>query len=170
MGTNAVVVEAEEAVDAAVAAFIAALDVLAGVGRSEAKLAAVKALAVAVLAGAAKALNGPASSPYEVTAQDRSLVAEVGCALAIGDRAAGSLLAEPHALTTSLSRTLAALQSGTISWAHARTVLDQTVSLDRAGAAALEAEKLGSAKVQADLVLQHLYVPEYFDASSNRLV
>jgi hypothetical protein len=103
-----------------------ALDVLAVVGRSEAKMAAVKAEAVAVFAAATAVLNGPASSPQEATAQDRSLVAEVGCVLAIGDRAAGALLAESHALTTSLPRCLAALRSGTISWAHARTMVEQT--------------------------------------------
>ncbi|HEX7201866.1 MAG TPA: DUF222 domain-containing protein, partial [Arthrobacter sp.] len=115
-----------------------ALDVLAGLARSEAKLAALKAQAVQVLAAATSLLNGPPSSPHEATAQERSLVAEVGCALVIGDRAAGALLAESHALTTSLPRTLAALGSGTISWAHAREMVNQTVGLDRAGAAALE--------------------------------
>ncbi|WP_142059859.1 HNH endonuclease signature motif containing protein [Pseudarthrobacter sp. B4EP4b] len=177
METNPVV-EAEAAVDASVAAFMAvltgqdspgscpdssgpvscgaggsdddplqrlvdgALDVLAAVGRSEAKMAAVKALAVAVVADGTKALNGPASSPYEASAQERSLVAEVGCALAIGDRAAGALLAESHALTTSLPRALAALQAGTMSWAHARTMVEQTSCLDPAAAAALEAHFL----------------------------
>ncbi|WP_255470825.1 HNH endonuclease signature motif containing protein [Pseudarthrobacter sp. B4EP4b] len=111
-------------------------------GRSEAKIAAVKALAVAVVAEGTKALNGPASSPYEASAQDRSLVAEVGCALAIGDRAAGALLAESHALTTSLPRALAALQAGMMSWAHARTMVEQTSCLDPAAAAALEAHFL----------------------------
>ncbi|WP_458778829.1 HNH endonuclease signature motif containing protein [Arthrobacter sp. D3-16] len=119
-----------------------ALAVLAVVGRSEAKLAAVKTQAVAVFAGATKALNAPVRSPYEATAQERSLVAEVGCVLSIGDRAAGALLADSHALTTSLPRTLAALQAGTVSWAHARAMVDQTVSLDRAGAEALEAHFL----------------------------
>jgi hypothetical protein len=181
MEKNPAVEQAEEAVEAAVAAFMAALagsdcagsgaaggpgaavgpdaaagsdddplqrvadralDVLAVVGRSEAKLAAVKAEAVAVLAAATAVLNGPASSPQEATAQDRSLVAEVGCVLAIGDRAAGALLAESHALTTSLPRCLAALQAGTISWAHARTMVEQTASLDRAAAAIMEAHFL----------------------------
>jgi hypothetical protein len=119
-----------------------ALNVLAGLARSEAKLAALKAQAVQVLAAATSLLNGPPSSPHEATAQDRSLVAEVGCALVIGDRAAGALLAESHALTTSLPRTLAALQGGSISWAHAREMVNQTVGLDRAGAAALEAHFL----------------------------
>jgi hypothetical protein len=173
MEKNPAVGQAEEAVEAAVAAFMAALagsesagsgaagagsgeldddpvqrvadralDVLAVVGRSEAKMAAVKAEAVAVFAAATAVLNGPASSPQEATAQDRSLVAEVGCVLAIGDRAAGALLAESHALTTSLPRCLAALRSGTISWAHARTMVEQTASLDPAAAGALEAHFL----------------------------
>jgi Domain of unknown function (DUF222) len=115
-----------------------ALDVLAGIARSEAKLAALKAQAAEVFAAATSLLNAPASSPQEATAQNRSLIAEVGCVLVIGDRAAGALLAESHALATSLPRTLAALQSGTISWAHARTMVDQTIGLDPAGAAALE--------------------------------
>jgi hypothetical protein len=102
----------------------------------------LKAQVVQVLAAATSLLNGPPSSPYEATAQERSLVAEVGCALVIGDRAAGALLAESHALTTSLPRTLAALQGGSISWAHAREMVNQTVDLDRAGAAALEAHFL----------------------------
>ncbi|MGF9649073.1 DUF222 domain-containing protein [Pseudarthrobacter oxydans] len=122
-----------------------ALDVLAAVARSEAKLAALKAQAVAVFAGATKALNAPARSPYEATAQERSLVAEVGCVLAIGDRAAGALLADSHALTTFLPRTLSALHAGTMSWAHARNMVDQTASLDPAGAAALEAHFLDPA-------------------------
>jgi hypothetical protein len=181
METNLAVMQAEELVDASVAAFAAvlaggdgavsgatvgpdaagvpgaavgfdddplqrvvdgALDVLAGVARSEAKLAALKAQAVAVFAEATKLLDAPASSPYEATAQERSLVAEVGCVLAIGDRAAGALLADSHALATSLPRTLAALQAGAISWAHARTMVDQTASLDREGAVALEAHFL----------------------------
>ncbi|MCQ6269356.1 13E12 repeat family protein, partial [Pseudarthrobacter sp. R1] len=119
-----------------------ALDVLAAVARSEAKLAALKAQAVSVFAGATRALNAPVSSPYEATAQERSLVAEVGCVLAIGDRAAGALIADSHALTTFLPRTLAALQAGTMSWAHGRATVDQTASLDPAGAAALEAHFL----------------------------
>jgi hypothetical protein len=179
MQTNPVVVQAEEAVDASVAAFTAvlagsgfavsgavslapgraeapagvdddplrraadgALDVLAGVARCEAKLAALKVQAVAVLTAALKSLDAPAASAYAAMAQDRSLVAEVGCALAIGDRAAGALLAESHALTTSLPRTLAALQSGMVSWAHARTMVEQTVTLDPAAASALEAHFL----------------------------
>ncbi|MFP5368534.1 MAG: DUF222 domain-containing protein, partial [Actinomycetes bacterium] len=169
MEKNRAVAEAEAAVDASVAAFAAvlagggtagscaagagfddplqrvadgALEVLAGVARSEAKLAALKAQAVEVFAAATQALNGLPRSPQEATAQDRSLVAEVGCALVLGDRAAGALLADAHALATSRPRTLAALQAGTISWAHALALVDEAATLDPAGAAALEAHFL----------------------------
>lgn len=52
------------------------------------------------------------------------------------------MLAETYALASSLPLTLAALRSGHISWQHARTMVDQTASLDSAGAAALEAHFL----------------------------
>jgi hypothetical protein len=112
MEMNPAVVQAEEAVDASVAGFMAALrgqdaagarpdtpgakscsddllqrvadaalDVLAVVARSEAKIAAVKVLAAAVLAEATRALNSPPASAHEASAQDGSLVTEVGCAL-----------------------------------------------------------------------------------------
>ncbi len=77
-------------------------------------------------------------------------MAEVGCVLAIGDRAAGALLGESHALTTSLPRTLAALQAGTISWQYARTMVEQTLSLGPAAAAALEAHFLDPEAPNAD--------------------
>ena len=70
------------------------------------------------------------------------MTAEVACALTIGDRAAGALLNDSHVLTTTLPLTLAALQAGTISWQHARVMADEAATLDRAGAAALEAHFL----------------------------
>uniref|UniRef100_UPI002FC6E491 HNH endonuclease signature motif containing protein n=1 Tax=Pseudarthrobacter sp. TaxID=1934409 RepID=UPI002FC6E491 len=57
-------------------------------------------------------------------------------------RAAGALLAEAHSLTTALPLTLSALQAGTISWQHARIMVDETTNLDPAGAQALEAHFL----------------------------
>ena len=53
-------------------------------------------------------------------------------------RTADSFLAAPHALAKSLPLTLSALQSGTISWQHALVMVDETATLDSAGAAALE--------------------------------
>ncbi len=111
------------------------LDILSGVARTEARVAALKAETTATYAGSARAVAPP---DMPVQAQEMAIAAEVGCVLAIGDRAAGSLLAQSYVLATSLPRTLAALQSGTVSWQHARVMVDETATLDRDAAAALE--------------------------------
>jgi hypothetical protein len=82
-------------------------------------------------------------SPQEQTAQEMGIVAEVACALTVSERTAGGLLGEAHRLTTALPLTLAALQAGTLSWQHARIMVDDTTNLDQDGAAALEAHFLG---------------------------
>jgi hypothetical protein len=68
-----------------------------------------------------------------------AVAAEIGCLLALGSRAAGAFLAASHALCKELPPTLSALQSGTITWQHALAMVDETATLDPAGAAALEA-------------------------------
>ncbi|BCW71640.1 HNH endonuclease signature motif containing protein [Arthrobacter sp. NicSoilB8] len=118
------------------------LDGLAGVARLEARMAALKVRLAADYLRAATALAAPAASPREHTVQEMALVAEVAGVLTVSERAAGALLAEAHALTTALPLTLAALGAGTISWAHARVIIDETQNLDRAGAAGLEAHFL----------------------------
>jgi hypothetical protein len=77
-----------------------------------------------------------------VQAQEMAIAAEVGCVLAIGDRAAGAHLAQSYALNTSPPHTLAALQAGTVSWQHAKVMVDETATLDRDAARALEAHFL----------------------------
>ena len=69
-------------------------------------------------------------------------MAEVACVLTVSERSAGALLAESQALTTALPLTLAALRAGSVSWQHARIMVDETAGLDPAGAAALEAHFL----------------------------
>ena len=115
------------------------LDILAGIARAEARIAALKAVAAATYADSARSA-APLDMP--VQSQEMAIAAEVGCVLAIGDRAAGALLEQSYALATSLPRTLAALQSGTVSWQHARVMVDETATLDRDGAKALEAHFL----------------------------
>ncbi|MET3719936.1 hypothetical protein [Arthrobacter sp. UYEF21] len=46
----------------------------------------------------------------------------------MSERTANAPLAEAHELTTALPLTLAALEAGSISWQHARTVVDETDS------------------------------------------
>ena len=123
----------------------ACLDGLAGVARLEARTAALKVRLAADYVQAARALAPPAASPQERTFQEMALVAEVACVLTVSERTAGALLAESQALTAALPLTLAALQAGTISWQHARIIVDETTGLDPAGAAALEAHFLDPA-------------------------
>ncbi|MDR6415782.1 DUF222 domain-containing protein [Pseudarthrobacter sulfonivorans] len=115
------------------------LDILTGAAGADAQMAGLKAQAAKKYADTAQAMAAPDAS---VQAQEMAVRAEVGCALPIGDRAAGSFLGVSHALTSTLPLTLAALQSGTISWQHARVMADEAATLDRAGAATLEAHFL----------------------------
>ena len=120
----------------------ACLRVLSGAAGLEAMAAAVKVHMAGGYDEAAQAIAGPVSCPAEQTAQDQGIVAEVSCALTVSERAGSALLAEAHRLTTSLPLTLAALEVGSISWQHARVMVDETMNLDRAGARALEAHFL----------------------------
>ena len=118
------------------------LDGLAVVARIEAVTAAAKVRLLANYAQAVDALEEPAKTAYESSAREMSLVAEVACALTVGERAASALLGEAHALTTSLPAALDALHAGKISWQHARIIVDETTGMGIAGAAALEAHFL----------------------------
>ncbi|MFJ5860231.1 DUF222 domain-containing protein [Pseudarthrobacter sp. NPDC092439] len=111
------------------------LDILAGVAQTEARVSALKADAAARYADSARSIAAPG---MPVQAQEMAIAAEVGCVLAIGDRAAGALLLQSYALSTTLPRTLAALRAGTVSWQHARVMVEETATLDRDAAAALE--------------------------------
>ncbi len=115
------------------------LDILAGTAGSEPRFAALKARAAAKFADTATTLAPP---EVPTMPQEASVAAEIACVLTIGPRAAGALLYESHELTTRLPLTLSALEAGTISWQHARVMIDETVCLDPAGAAALEAHFL----------------------------
>ncbi|MHA7199598.1 HNH endonuclease signature motif containing protein [Arthrobacter alkaliphilus] len=118
------------------------LDGLAEVARLEARTAALKASLAEDYARAATALAPPPGSPAEATTRDLALLAEIACVLTISERTAGALLADAQALATNLPLTRAALRSGTISWQHARIIIDQSHTLDPDGAAALEAHFL----------------------------
>ncbi|GAB3566221.1 hypothetical protein GCM10027405_24810 [Arthrobacter alkaliphilus] len=118
------------------------LDGLAEVARLEARTAALKASLAEDYARAATALAPPPGSPAEATTRDLALLAEIACVLTISERTAAALLADAQALATNLPLTRAALRSGTISWQHARIIIDQSHTLDPDGAAALEAHFL----------------------------
>lgn len=120
----------------------ACLDGMAEVARVEARMAALKVHFAAGYANAARAMAAPALSPQEHTAQDMAVTAEIACALTVSERTAGSLLSEAHTLTTALPLTLSALQAGSISWQHARVMIDEAANLDAGGAAGMEAHFL----------------------------
>ncbi|GAA1274913.1 hypothetical protein GCM10009589_31610 [Arthrobacter pascens] len=121
----------------------ACLDGMAEVARVEARMAALRVHLAAGYANAARAMAAPALSPQEHTAQDMAVTAEVACVLTVSERTAGALLSEAHTLTTALPLTLSALQAGSISWQHARVIIDETANLDAGGAARMEAHFLG---------------------------
>ena len=118
------------------------LDTLAEIVRLEARAAALKVQTAARCAAAARATASPSMSPQEHTAQEMAVIAEVACVLSVSERTASDLLAEAHELTTALTLTLSALQAGSISWQHARYMVDETANLDPAAAASLEAHFL----------------------------
>ena len=111
------------------------LDILAGARVVEAGFAGLKARAAVTYADTAQAIAPDAP----VQAQEMAVAAEIGALLALGSRAAGAFLAASHAVSKELPLTLSALQSGTITWQHALAMVDETATLDPAGAAALEA-------------------------------
>ncbi|MCP9001521.1 HNH endonuclease [Pseudarthrobacter sp. RMG13] len=115
------------------------LDILSGAAGVEARVAGLKARAAVKYADIAQAVASP-DAPLQ--AQEMAVTAEVACVLAIGERAAGALLNQSQMLTIALPLTLSALQAGTISWQHARAMVEEAATLDSAGAAALEAHFL----------------------------
>lgn len=129
------------AVDPLAALADGCLDILAGVREVEARFAGLKARAAVKYADSAQAI----APDMPVQAQEMAVAAEIGCLLALGHRAAGTLLAASHALTKELPRTLSALQSGKISWQHALVMVDEAATLDPAGVVALEAHFLDPA-------------------------
>ena len=118
------------------------LDGLADMARVEARFAALKVLVAAAYVRATDAMAAPAVTLLDAKCQEMAVTAEVACVLTVGAGTAGAFLGDCLALTNRLPLTLAALSAGTISWAHARVMVDETANLDPAGAAALEAHFL----------------------------
>ncbi|MET4136131.1 DUF222 domain-containing protein [Pseudarthrobacter sp. PvP090] len=118
------------------------LDGLSDMAQVEARFAALKVLLAAAYVRATHALAAPPVALQDARCQEMAVTAEVACVLTVGAGTAGAFLGDCLALTNRLPLTLAALGAGTISWAHARAMVDETANLDPAGAAALEAHFL----------------------------
>ncbi|QOD04245.1 HNH endonuclease signature motif containing protein [Pseudarthrobacter sp. BIM B-2242] len=121
------------------------LDALVEITREEARLAARKVRAAARCAQLARTMASPSMTLQEESAHGMALVAELAGVLTVSEAAAANLLAEAHELTTALPLTLSSLEAGTISWQHARIVVDETNGLSPEGAQALEAHFLDPA-------------------------
>ncbi|MEW9872016.1 DUF222 domain-containing protein [Arthrobacter sp. HS15c] len=122
----------------------ACLEGLEKTARMEAMLAARKVRFTAGFANITRAMSPPDEQPHQRLAREMGVVAEVACALTVSERTASALLAQSHELTTTLPLTQATLEQGSMSWQHARVMVDEAASLDPAGAAALEAHFLGT--------------------------
>jgi hypothetical protein len=120
----------------------ACLDGLAAVARIEAATAAAKVRLAAGFTETTRAMASPDAPAQERKVTEMAMVAEVACVLTVSERSAAALLEQSHELTTALPLTLAALEAGDLSWQHARILVDETTSLDPAGAAAMEAHFL----------------------------
>ncbi|HEY9358015.1 MAG TPA: DUF222 domain-containing protein [Arthrobacter sp.] len=118
------------------------LDTLAEAAKLQAAAAALVVHAAAGFTDTTRAMVSPDAPPQERKAQEMARVAEVACVMTVSERAAGALLEVSHELTSNLPLTLSALQAGTISWQHARVMVDEADSLDPSGTAALEAHFL----------------------------
>jgi hypothetical protein len=118
------------------------LDRLAVISRIEASTAALKVFTTSEYIDGTTALTPPGASPQEHTAHEMASIAELACVLTVSEPNAATLLSTSHRLTTTMPLTLAALQAGTISWQHARIMVDETLNLDHEGARALEAHFL----------------------------
>ncbi|HSL36585.1 MAG TPA: HNH endonuclease, partial [Arthrobacter sp.] len=107
----------------------ACLDGLAALARKDARSAALKVRLTAEYAAAVRAMASPTASAQDRSVEEMAMIAELACVLTVSENAAGALLDQSQALTTQLPLTLDALQDGTISWAHARIIVDETTDL-----------------------------------------
>jgi hypothetical protein len=120
----------------------AVLDGLAEAARLEARAAALKVRLAAEYADISAAMAPPAESLRDREIRRMSLTAEVAGAPTVSEGAAERLLVESAALSNTRPLALEALQTGTISWQHARVMCDETSGLDPVSAAALQAHFL----------------------------
>ena len=75
----------------------------------------------------------PGMSLREQGVQEMSLVAELAGVLTVSEAVAGNLLVEARELTGVLPLTLAALEAGSVSWQHARIMVDEAGGLGPVG-------------------------------------
>ncbi|MDT0194687.1 DUF222 domain-containing protein [Arthrobacter sp. AB6] len=107
----------------------------------EAQIAAVKAGDAAEAVGIQHAMTPPDAPLHERTYAEMSAVEEIAGVLTLSSPAAGALVAQARQLAT-LPLAMDALAAGTISWQHAKILVDETDALGTTGTAALVAHFL----------------------------
>ena len=127
------------------------VDSIAGIERMQASLAAAKAELVEQARQWSEitelSTTPEADSGWSArNVAHRVLVTELACALRIPERTAEALIADSRALVHELPRTLAALSEGSITWRHARAIVEHACSLPEDARAAFETVVLPSAK------------------------
>jgi Domain of unknown function (DUF222) len=76
----------------------------------------------------------------------RSMVAEIAVAMRLADRTVQSMVSSASSLVDSLPATLSALESGSISMAHARVILEHSLELDDVSRADYEQKMIARAE------------------------
>lgn len=118
------------------------IDSIAALDRMEASLAAYKAELIEQARRWSEVTEqslGVSDGGWNAEVRARRVIAsELACALRIPERTAESLIADSAALAR-LPETFAALSAGTISWRHARAMVDHAASLPRDSWGAFEA-------------------------------
>ncbi|MGX5716598.1 DUF222 domain-containing protein [Arthrobacter sp. MAHUQ-56] len=108
------------------------------VSRLEGQLAAVKAQDAAECIRIQQAMTPPEASVPERTYAEMSAVEEIAGVLTVTSAAAGAFVHQAQQVC-SLPPVMDALAAGTVSWQHAKVVVDETEGLSPAGAASLVA-------------------------------
>ncbi|MEA3551563.1 HNH endonuclease signature motif containing protein [Pseudarthrobacter sp. C1] len=107
----------------------------------EAQIAAVKAGDAAEAVGIQNAMTPPDAPVHERTYAEMSAVEEIAGVLTLSSPAAGVLVTQARQLAT-LPLAMDALAAGTITWQHAKILVDEADALGPTGAAALVAHFL----------------------------
>ncbi|MGX5718267.1 DUF222 domain-containing protein [Arthrobacter sp. MAHUQ-56] len=108
------------------------------VSRLEGQLAAVKAQDAAESIRIQQAMTPPDASVPERTYTEMSAVEEIAGVLTVTSAAAGAFVHQAQQVC-SLPPVMHALAAGTVSWQHAKVIVDETEGLSPAGAASLVA-------------------------------
>ncbi len=125
-----------ELVDAVVAGFA---EVAAAQARCAERVEALRRWSRDAAEAAARRRGLEHASGLDHGLAERSVTAELACALRLPERSASTLLVESQSLIREHPATMTALRSGEVSYRHALAVLDATIGLDKTSVLELDA-------------------------------